>query len=104
MTPPISTAETIGKRRFFVLGRGGEYRALEENEEAKEKRLSPLLERRATEARVKRVDWTENMVMAYSSSEMSKSEIYRETLLMKREGETKPPRVNYYYTPCLDYI
>lgn len=56
MTPPISTAETIGKRRFFVLGRGGEYRALEENEEAKEKRLSPLLERRATEARVKRVD------------------------------------------------
>ncbi|KAF2603167.1 hypothetical protein F2Q70_00025727 [Brassica cretica] len=80
----------MGKRRFFVLGRGGEYRALEENEEAREKRLNPLLERRATEARVKIVDWTENMVMAYSSSEMSKREIYRETPLMKR-GETKSP-------------
>ena len=56
MTPPISTAETIGKQRFFVLGRGGGYRGLEENEEAEEKRLSPLLERRATEARMKIVD------------------------------------------------
>ena len=51
VTPPISTAETIGNRRFFVLGRGEE-----EKEEAKEKRLSPLLERMATEARVKIVD------------------------------------------------
>lgn len=48
----------MGKRRFFVLGRGEEWRAFEEKEEeeAKEKRLSPLLERMETEARVKMVD------------------------------------------------
>lgn len=56
VTPPISTAETIGYRRFFILGRGEEQTALEENEEAKENRLKPLLERRTMEARLKRVD------------------------------------------------